>query len=150
MNDKKFLKSVEKEVEAAREKFPDNGNPHQYLAVLVEEVGEVAKGLNDNEPTESLQMELVQVGAMAMRMATEAYDEITLNKKYLPSNGYEQMYFIDKFCEKCKKWPDDPEDKNQCKIAERGVKYSNSNEESPEEWTYNKDEEAVCTAFERR
>lgn len=37
-----------------------------WLRILVEEVGEVAKALNDREPVEDLRAELVQVAAVAI------------------------------------------------------------------------------------
>lgn len=41
-------------------------DPLAKLAVLVEEVGEVARALNDREPVEALEAELVQVAAVAV------------------------------------------------------------------------------------
>jgi len=39
------------------------------LSVLTEEVGEVARALNDNEPKENLKAELIQVAAVAVAWA---------------------------------------------------------------------------------
>lgn len=44
--------------------------PEEFrLPVLVEEVGEVAKAMNDNESAEAMYAELIQVGAMALSWA---------------------------------------------------------------------------------
>lgn len=68
--DSLFLKAVSEEIVMARGKFPDRIT----MAVLVEEVGEVAKALQD-EGREAVYFECVQVAAMAMRMATEGCRE---------------------------------------------------------------------------
>lgn len=62
-----FVALVLNEVEFARRKFPSN---KVLFAALVEEVGEVAKALQD-ETRERLISELVQVAAMALRLAVE-------------------------------------------------------------------------------
>lgn len=68
--DSLFLNALCAEIEMARFKFPDRIT----MAVLVEEVGEVAKALQD-EGKEAVYFECVQVAAMAMRMATEGCRE---------------------------------------------------------------------------
>lgn len=67
------IKMIRDELVAARTKFPDN--VHQFDA-LVEEVGEVAKGLMEHDRglgTTTLQVlrECVQVASMAVRVAVE-------------------------------------------------------------------------------
>jgi NTP pyrophosphatase (non-canonical NTP hydrolase) len=74
-----FLGDVAVEVGRARRLFPgqeDTLTPHEWLSILVEEVGEVGRGLNDGGVSakrpldrEALYEELVQVGAMAARFA---------------------------------------------------------------------------------
>jgi NTP pyrophosphatase (non-canonical NTP hydrolase) len=74
-----FVSRMFREVERATELFPDQVETltlAEWLAVLTEEVGEVARDINDShfgdtferEVLEHLQVELVQVGAMADRM----------------------------------------------------------------------------------
>jgi hypothetical protein len=68
--DSGFLNALVAELEMARVNFPDRPT----MAVLVEEVGEVARALQD-ESREAIYLECVQVAAMAMRMATEGCRE---------------------------------------------------------------------------
>jgi NTP pyrophosphatase (non-canonical NTP hydrolase) len=65
--DTDFLLDLSSEVARARNKFPTND---LLFAALVEEVGEVAKALQD-ETRERVYEELVQVAAMALRLAVE-------------------------------------------------------------------------------
>lgn len=65
--DMNFMQAVLQEVQRARKKFPTN---ELLFAALVEEVGEAAKSLQD-ETREQLVAELVQVAAMALRLAVE-------------------------------------------------------------------------------
>jgi NTP pyrophosphatase (non-canonical NTP hydrolase) len=44
----------------------ERGGYHEVLTVLTEEVGEVARALNDNQPLVELRAELVQVAAVAV------------------------------------------------------------------------------------
>lgn len=67
----RFLEAVLLELRNAREKFPgeeDRLGDAEWLTVLVEEVGEVARAMQD-ETDDALRGELVQVAAMAMRFA---------------------------------------------------------------------------------
>ena len=66
-SDSKFVEMMLIEVEFARKKFPSNA---LLFAALVEEVGEAAKALQD-ETRERLVAELIQVAAMALRLAVE-------------------------------------------------------------------------------
>jgi len=59
------LKSAGK-FEHTAEDFMRVGHCGDMLAVLTEEVGEVARAINDNEPCERLRKELVQVAAVAI------------------------------------------------------------------------------------
>lgn len=66
------LANVAHEIDLIREKWGDHdyGDP-VMLAVLVEEVGEVARHLQPDSPTapDALRIELVQVAAVAARWA---------------------------------------------------------------------------------
>ncbi len=67
------IRMIRDELVAARTKFPDN--VHQFDA-LVEEVGELAKGLMEHDralgtTTQQVLREAVQVGCMAIRVAVE-------------------------------------------------------------------------------
>ena len=82
-----FLQEVKEEVAFARKKFPGN---HMMLAALMEEVGELAQALIDNERLPGNQSapqhayrEAVQVACMAMRIAEEGSEEF---KKYVQFN----------------------------------------------------------------
>ena len=48
------------------EDFMVEGDAGKMLAVLTEEIGEVARAINDNEPCVKLREELVQVAAVAV------------------------------------------------------------------------------------
>lgn len=66
-----FFRAACRELDRAREKFPDeegNLTDAEWLAVLVEEVGEAAKAIQD-ESDDRLVEELEQVAAMAARWA---------------------------------------------------------------------------------
>lgn len=67
-----FLNNVEKEVGRAREKFPEG---KRLLGALMEEVGEAAQALlkieEDGGDPQNVYDELVQVAAMALRLAVE-------------------------------------------------------------------------------
>lgn len=80
MTDTTFLTLVDSEAQRARRKFPHQEQTltlAEWLAVLTEEVGEVARDINDaprgdaeytSERLDHMMEELVQVGAMALRM----------------------------------------------------------------------------------
>lgn len=67
MTDEQFVTAVLAEVKRARELFPGAGATN---AALVEEVGEVSKALM-YEPWDAVEIEAVQVAAMACRLVTE-------------------------------------------------------------------------------
>jgi len=64
---KEFWKEAMAEHERAVKKYPE---PNPNLAALMEEVGEVARALLDNQSDAALRAECVQVAAMACRIAT--------------------------------------------------------------------------------
>ena len=68
--DSLFLNALCVELEMARLKFPERIT----MAVLVEEVGEVARALQD-EGRQALYAECIQVAAMALRLALEGARE---------------------------------------------------------------------------
>lgn len=71
-DDVDFLAEAAEELSRARQKFPTEDGTltdAEWLAVLVEEVGECAKAIQD-ESDEELRAELSQVAAMACRWAT--------------------------------------------------------------------------------
>lgn len=78
-----YIEAVGEELERARAKYPEqehNVDLWTWLAILTEEVGEVARELNEfslnnidrDELVVNITEELVQVGAMACRMALAA------------------------------------------------------------------------------
>ena len=76
--DGQFLADVQAELDRARAKFPDN---HHQFAALSEEHGEAAKALLERDygeaTDEEVYAELVQVAAMAVRVAVEGDDTFT-------------------------------------------------------------------------
>lgn len=62
------LYELQREVMRARDKFPTN---RHRLAALVEEVGELAKALLENQGLERIRAEAVQVAATAARIMEE-------------------------------------------------------------------------------
>lgn len=66
-NDKYFLQCLQREVDRARRKHPTN---FDLFSALVEEIGEVARALQDND-IDNLIDELIQVACVAMRLTTE-------------------------------------------------------------------------------
>lgn len=78
-----FLIQVQEELVRTRALFPsqeENVSLHEWLPILVEEVGEVARDMNEHtignveilDFLEHIQYELVQVAAMAARMGVAA------------------------------------------------------------------------------
>lgn len=61
------LEKVIIEIGASETKFGNNHTNHYWLAVLTEEIGEVARTINDKERNERIEEELTQVAAVAIR-----------------------------------------------------------------------------------
>jgi NTP pyrophosphatase (non-canonical NTP hydrolase) len=76
--DLEFCSELRDEVARARAKFPHQPLDKTMYA-LFEEAGEVAKALNEEEPAHRVRAELVQVAAMALRVAVDclldSYDD---------------------------------------------------------------------------
>lgn len=70
-------------------------------------------------------------------------------KKYQPSNGSEQDMFLDNFCWRCIHCNPDPSGKKQCEILGMAMAYSVTDEEYPEEWTYDEDDDPTCTKWKK-
>lgn len=71
--------------------------------------------------------------------------------RYCPSNGTEGEIFMSEFCERCRRWPDDPEAPDQCQIAGAALAFNINDPEFPAEWV--SDDGGLtgrCTAFEPR
>lgn len=72
-----FADAVEKELARAREKHPGKQNSaHEGYAVLLEEVDEVWELVKTQNPmsySSAFLRELIQVGAMAQRMAEDLF-----------------------------------------------------------------------------
>lgn len=62
------LSALLAELVRIRERYPWSSQLEGF-AVLAEEVGEVARALNDGEPTHRLRAEAIQVAAVAIRFA---------------------------------------------------------------------------------
>ena len=68
----RFSDYVTRELQTAREKHPEPiHSKHEGFAVLLEEVDEVKQEVFHGKGTTELLMELIQVGAMAQRMAED-------------------------------------------------------------------------------
>lgn len=64
----KFLELVQAEMERTIELYDDRSkDPYQWLSILVEEVGEIAKGLNENS-REQTKLELIQAANACLCM----------------------------------------------------------------------------------
>lgn len=73
----------------------------------------------------------------------------TLYRPYRPSNGTEGEIFMEQFCHRCAKYPDDPNDPNQCDILARSFFHQVGEPEYPKEWIEDGNlENPRCTAFE--
>ena len=70
---------------------------------------------------------------------------------YEPGSGSEGRWFMDQFCRRCRRWPDDPDAPDQCEIAGRALALRNDEPGYPAEWVSDATgENARCTAFEAR
>ena len=63
-------------------------------------------------------------------------------RKYIPSNGTEGEIFMDKFCDRC--FYDHNEN---CEIIVGTMVYDLEDNEYPEEWTYDENDQPICTKF---
>lgn len=66
-------------------------------------------------------------------------------RKYAPSNGSEGTYFVENNCMKCVHCNPDPDEQPQCEILMKVMLYSVDEPEYPSEWTYDKNDDPVCT-----
>lgn len=71
-------------------------------------------------------------------------------EKYIPSNGSECEWFMDRFCDRCAKCPEDPDADGQCDILCRALIHDVDEPEYPPEWCYDENEWPACTAFALR
>lgn len=77
-----------------------------------------------------------------------------MSKKYIPSNGTEGEWFCDQFCFQCihERWThrqDEDREEDKCDIFSRTLIYSVTDSEYPEEWTYDKNGNPVCTSWKK-
>lgn len=68
-------------------------------------------------------------------------------KSYRPSNGTEGIWFEEKFCMQCINCNPDPNGKKQCEIMMRAFLYDIGDEKYPNEWIYDENDKASCTAW---
>lgn len=66
---------------------------------------------------------------------------------YRPSNGTEEMWFDDEFCNHCIHQNPDPDAHKNCEISCRAFCYNIDDEEYPREWQYDSMGQPTCTAF---
>lgn len=72
-------------------------------------------------------------------------------KKYRPSNGTEGELFQEAFCNRCTKDKavrENEDFENGCKILAKTMSLDTDDKDFPTEWTYDKDGNPICTAFE--
>ncbi len=75
----------------------------------------------------------------------EAYNRIEARKRlYRPTSGTEGECFAEDHCYQCKKHSD------PCPIRLKSMAYEVTAPEYPREWTFDENEEPICTAFERQ
>jgi NTP pyrophosphatase (non-canonical NTP hydrolase) len=60
------LIDAEREVQDAKGGVQDQHNDDQWYRILAEEFGEIAKALNDKEPDEALEAEIIQTAAVCV------------------------------------------------------------------------------------
>ncbi|ALN97231.1 DUF550 domain-containing protein [Flavobacterium psychrophilum] len=73
-------------------------------------------------------------------------------KKYQPSNGTEGSIFMAKHCEQCihEKFIHTAKDGDkQCDIATRSMIHNINDDEYPEEWTFDRLNQPICTKFKK-
>lgn len=78
-----IINAIEDEVTRARENWPRFHNAHEGFAVLLEEVEELKSHVFTNQKRRDLramQIEAIQVAAMAVRFASEVCDEVNGRK----------------------------------------------------------------------
>lgn len=68
---------------------------------------------------------------------------------YMPSNGSEGDWFIEKHCMKCKNCNPDPLGEKQCIILLNSLSFDITHEMYPREWIYDKDNEPTCTSWDK-
>jgi hypothetical protein len=69
------------------------------------------------------------------------------SEKYVPSNGTEGMYFVEKFCMNCINCDPNPEGEKQCDIFRRAFCCDYKDPRYPSEWTYDEKGTPTCTAW---
>lgn len=88
------------------------------------------------------------------RTANQVSAEIkVLYHRYRPSNGTEGEIFMERFCFRCTKFPDDPMAPDQCEILGNSFCYEIDDPKYPKEWIANDAsglQDPRCTAFQPR
>jgi hypothetical protein len=67
-------------------------------------------------------------------------------EKYRPSNGTEGMLFYEEWCESCEK-QGCIEEGPHCEIMNRTLEHDREDEMYPDEWCYDEQGVACCTAY---
>jgi hypothetical protein len=71
------------------------------------------------------------------------------NFNYRPGNGSEGEWFDSKWCSRCKRDAEYRErDENGCGILAKALMYDIGDPGYPTEWTFNRDNDPICAAFE--
>lgn len=75
-------------------------------------------------------------------------------RKYQPSNGTEGMIFMEEYCEQCihERWchfQDENKEEDKCQILSNTMIYDVRDEEYPEEWTYDENDNPICTKWQK-
>lgn len=73
-------------------------------------------------------------------------------KKYQPSNGSEGDWFIDSHCAQCireKFMHTNNDNDKKCDIFSRTLVYHVTEPEYPSEWTFDENENPICTEFKK-
>lgn len=78
----KVLEEIRNERAYQDQKWGEQNHPAPYwLGILMEEVGEVAKGVIDNEPQENIETELIQCAAVCVAAVQSIRRNGVLGKK---------------------------------------------------------------------
>lgn len=72
-----------------------------------------------------------------------------MRRKYIPSNGTEGEWFIDKYCMNCLHCDPNPEGPKQCDILGRTLVYGVDDPEYPSEWCYDENDKPQCTNYQK-
>ena len=72
---KDWISKIQAELERASKKFGKFNTTHEGYAVILEELDELWDGIKGNHPMEKLEIEAIQVAAMALRFLVDCCEQ---------------------------------------------------------------------------